>query len=147
MWHLQVSTISLSDFKVGTLSHMPPHSLKTREAAGIHQEGGKRKKCIFKCRDHKKEDDRTRKEVGQVLQEGKPQMSAVRNDSDQTLSRNGFGHCNAQSRWPLRQQSAGQEQDQQAEAENVCQFPSWRIAGQKTTSRLQQHVWNWLCLT
>ena len=78
---------------------MLPHSLKTREAAVIQKEGGKRTKCSFKCRDYKQEDDRIRKEVGgQVLQEGKPQMSAARNVSDQTLSRNGLGHCNIQSR-------------------------------------------------
>ena len=78
---------------------MLPHSLKTREAAVIQKEGGNRKKCSFKCRDYKQEDDRIRKEVGgQVLQEAKPQMSAVRNVSDQTLSRNGLGHCNIQSR-------------------------------------------------
>ena len=79
---------------------MLPHSLKTREAAVIQKEGAKRKKRIFKCRDYKKEDDRIRKEVGQVLQEGKPQMSAVRNVSDQTLSRNGFGHSTYKAEHP-----------------------------------------------
>lgn len=43
---------------------------------------------------YKKEDDRIRKEVGKALQEGQPQMSVIRSDSDQILPRNGFGHCN-----------------------------------------------------
>ena len=41
---------------------------------------------------YKKEDGRIRKEVGQALQEGQPQMSAISSDSDQTPPRNGFAH-------------------------------------------------------
>lgn len=115
---------------------MLPYSLKTREAAVIQKEGGKRKKRSFKCRDYK-QDDRIRKEVGgQVLQEGKPQMSAVRNVSDQTLSRNGLGHCNVQSRWPLKQQSTEQGQDQQSSDWKCLQVPFMKDCWPKKPPRI-----------